>query len=118
MDLPGTLLQLVQDPDSRRVLFGLAVFLLLIAWLLRRVSRRWGVGQRNIHIGGDNTGIAVNGSVGGDITQMRTSSHGEFAGDKGSEKGTTVRLLEILSQLSGIAGLVVAAAAFYLEYMQ
>jgi len=96
MDLPDTLLQLVQDPDHRRVLFGLAVFLLLIAWLLRRVSRRWGAGQRNIHIGGDNTGIAVNGSVGGD----------------------KIRLLEILSQLSGIAGLVVATAAFYLQYMQ
>ena len=96
MDLPDTLLQLVQDPDHRRVLFGLAVFLLLIAWLLRHISRRRCVGQRNIHIGRDNNGILINGSVGGD----------------------KVRLLEILSQLSGIAGLVVATAAFYLQYMQ
>ncbi len=112
MDALNTLLDFIGNPDNRWLLYGLAAFLLLDAWMLRRISRR------TLTIGGNNTGIAVNGAVNGDIHQTQVMEANITGERPPAGPGKARRILDIAASLSGILGFFLAAATFYLEHLK
>lgn len=105
MEIIDSLLEWIKDPDNRWILYAMAFFMLMDAWVLRRLSKR------SLTIKGNNSGIAVNGDVTGDIIQTQNNS-----GDAAPPPPAN-RILAVAANLSGILGLILAAATFYLSYM-
>ncbi len=106
MDMINNLLSFIQNPDNGRILYAIALFLIVDAFILRFVNKRI------LTIKGNNSGIAVNGDVKGNITQHQIPTQTPAASN------TTSSLLSLLANLSGIAGLILAATTFYLKYMK
>ena len=102
----NNLLNFIQNPDNGWILYSIALFLIVDAFILRIVNKRI------LTIKGDNPGIAVNGDVEGNITQHQIPTQTP------TTSNTTSSLISLLANLSGIAGLILAAATFYLTYMK
>ena len=107
MGLINSLLNFMQNPDNSWILYGIALFMIVDAFALRFISRR------KLAIKGDNNGIAINGDVKGSITQTQTPP----ATNKPSTASTTASAIGLAANLSGIIGLTIAAATFYLSYI-
>ena len=99
-----TLIDFLKDPANHWLVYGIALLLMFAGWLLRRLKRR------SLTIKGNNPGIAVNGPVHGNITQVQNQSAGNRPGH------TAPKMLGIAADVSGILGLILAAATFYLSH--
>ena len=108
MPLIETALNFMKNPDNSWILYGIAAFLIADAVLGRFIS------NRILTIKGNNSGIAINGDVQGNITQTQTNTADTRDNVKPSIASQAISLA---ANISGILGLVLAAATFYLTYM-
>ena len=95
----------IQNPQNSGVIFLLAMVLLIFSLIGRRVRKR------QLMIKGNNSGIVVNGNVKGNIKQEQTAT-------AESDNTPHIGWLSLLSALSGIGSFLLAAIAFYLQFMQ
>jgi len=108
MPLIETALDFIKNPDNSWLLYGIAIFLIADAVLGRFISKRI------LAIKGNNAGIAINGDVKGNITQTQINTADINDQDKPSVASKAIGLA---ANLSGSLGLTLAAATFYLTYM-
>lgn len=83
--------------------------MIIEAFFLRVTSKKM------LKIKGNNSGIAVNGDVNGNITQTNQAPKSNPISDIKSDLGTAIG---IAANISGILGLVLAAATFYMSYIK
>lgn len=109
MGLLNTLQNFIQNPDNHWIIYTIAIFFIIDWLILRSIGRR-------LSIKGDNSGIAVNGNVKGNISQNQPSPITPVGNNDNPSPAS--RLISIMANISGIAGLIIAAVTFYLTYMK
>jgi len=104
-----TIIDLLKNPSNSWVLYGIAFCLMLVALAIRSSN------SHKLTIKGDNSGIAVNGDVNGNVTQSNITTNINTNNERKTEGPTTIsKIIGLVSSLSGILSLAIAAATFYL----
>ena len=104
------ILVFIKNPDNGWLLFGAGFFLIFIAFVLRRINKR------TLTITGNNSGIAVNGDVEGNITQTQINTANKDSDT--DNPSINSKVLGLAGNISSIFGLILTAAAFYLTYIK
>lgn len=105
MELINTITGFIQNPDNSRILFSMAIFLIVTGIVLRLVKKRI------LTIKGDNTGIVVNGDVTGNIKQTQQQP-------PSANSNRSSSIIGIVGAISSILGLLLTAIAFYISYVK
>ena len=95
-------------------LYSLSVLFLLIALLFAFAGHRKKIVAKNrgVAIGGDNSGMINTGKVGGNINASVSTVHNRTEAKE--SPSISMKLLNIMAALSGIASAVLAALAYFL----
>lgn len=106
MGIINNLVNFIQNSDNHWILYAIALFLIIEAFVLGFINKRL------LTIRGNNTGIAVNGDINGNITQTQNPTETPVVPNNASS------FISLLANLSGIAGFIIAAVTFYLSYIK